>query len=69
MWLAEPSGAAFQALWQAQKDKTAAEGLTAIIFTGANAEKWSKAAKDAAWGEVLERSPEHGAKLMELFTN
>jgi hypothetical protein len=26
------------------------------------------AASDAGWGEVLERSPDHGAALKKLFT-
>ncbi len=65
---AEAGGEKFQAAWSAQKEKTAAGGLTAITFTGADAEKWSAQAKKAGWDEVLERSPENGKKLMELFT-
>ena len=65
---AEPSSAAFKARLKAQKDKTAKQGLTAITFTGADAAFWQSAARKAGWAEVLERSPEQGAKLMKLFT-
>ncbi len=65
---AEPSSEGFQALLKAQKDKTAAEGLSAITFSEDDTAKWLVAARKAGWDEVLERSPEHGPKLMELFT-
>ena len=65
---AEPSSEGFQALLKAQKDKTAAEGLSAITFSEEDTAKWLAAARKAGWDEVLERSPEHGPKLMELFT-
>ena len=42
--------------------------MPGITFTGADAEKWSAQAKKAGWDEVLERSPENGKRLMELFT-
>jgi len=58
----------FQARMDKQNAWTASQGVELIKFTGADAEKWSTAAKSAAWGEVIERSPEHGKKLMELFT-
>jgi TRAP-type C4-dicarboxylate transport system substrate-binding protein len=64
----EPSGEAFQAAWAAQVEKTAAGGVSAITFEGADAELWVSTAREAGWAEVLERSPEHGARLMELFT-
>lgn len=51
-----------------QNAKTAAQGLKVIRFTGADAAKWSKAAKDAGWGEVVERSPKHGPALRKLMT-
>ncbi len=65
----EPAGPAFKALLDAQNAKTMKEGLMPIEFKGADREKWLSAAKKAAWGEVLEKSPEHGAKLQKLFTN
>ncbi|MBL4757667.1 MAG: TRAP transporter substrate-binding protein DctP [Rhizobiales bacterium] len=64
----EPTSDEFQAALAAQNAKTAELGLSAITFTGADAEAWSGAARDAGWAEVLERSPEHGPALMELFT-
>lgn len=65
---AEPTSAAFQAKLKAQKEKTAKQGLTAITFSKSDTEKWLNAARKAGWGEVLERSEKHGAKLKELFT-
>jgi len=44
------------------------QGLKAIKFEGADADKWLKTAKDTAWAEVLEKSPEHGPKLKKLWT-
>ncbi|MCP4932784.1 MAG: hypothetical protein GY927_00960 [bacterium] len=64
----EPSSEGFQALLKTQNEKTAAEGLSAITFSEEDTETWLAAARKAGWDEVLERSPEHGAKLMELFT-
>lgn len=64
----ETTSDSFKATLKAQNDKTAAEGLSAITFSGADREKWLAAARKAGWAEVLERSPENGAKLMELFT-
>lgn len=46
---------------------SASQGLKAITFTGADAEKWSGAAVEAAWKEVADRSPEHWKKLRALF--
>jgi TRAP-type C4-dicarboxylate transport system substrate-binding protein len=43
-------------------------GVQPITFHGADREKWLKTAADAAWQEVLDRSPKHGAKLRKLFT-
>lgn len=65
---AEPTGDEFQATMAKQKAWMASEGMETITFTGAAAEKWQKAAYDAAWNELLERSPEHGQKLRALFT-
>ena len=44
------------------------KGLQAITFQGANREKYVNTAADAAWQEVIDRSPKHGAKLRKLFT-
>lgn len=65
---AEASTPEFQAKLKKQNAKTAAEGLKAIVFKGADRAKWLAAAKKAGWDEVLERSPEHGPALMKLFT-
>lgn len=42
-------------------------GMTDINFKGADAKNWVNAAYGAAWKEVLERSPKHGAALKNLF--
>ena len=65
---AETSTPEFQAALEKQHAWTAGEGMQTITFTGADAETWQSAAKKAGWDEVLERSPEHGQKLMDLFT-
>jgi hypothetical protein len=65
---AESSGPEFQAALKKQHEKTASEGLSAIEFTGADREKWLKAATDAGWAEVFERSAEHGPALKKLFS-
>lgn len=64
---AEPSGPAFGAALEKQKAWMASKGMGTIKFTGAEAEFWSKTAKDEAWKEVIGRSPDHGPKLMKLF--
>lgn len=64
----ESASAGFQALLKAQNEKTAAEGLSAITFSDEETEFWLAQARKAGWDELLERSPENGAKLMELFT-
>lgn len=52
-----------------QKEWMASEGMETITLEGADREKWLNAAREAGWAEVLERSPELGLKLKELFTN
>ncbi len=64
---AEPTGPTFKARQKKQLDWMASQGLKVIEFTGAEGEKWLKAANDAAWAEVVKRSPEHGPKLRKLF--
>ncbi len=64
----ESSSPEFQALLKAQNEKTAAEGLSAITFSDEETAFWLKQAREAGWNELLERSPENGAKLKELFT-
>jgi TRAP-type C4-dicarboxylate transport system substrate-binding protein len=64
----EPDSKELTALLEKEKAWYASEGMKTIAFTGADAATWSKAAVDAGWAEVLERSPETGAKLRALFT-
>jgi TRAP-type transport system periplasmic protein len=47
--------------WMAKK------GMKTIRFTGADAEKWTKAAKDAGWAQLIARSPKHGPALQRLM--
>ena len=42
-------------------------GMETITFSDADTRKWSDTAREVAWEEVDERSPEHGPKLRELF--
>ena len=63
----ETSDPDFQAALKKQKDWMASEGMKTITFTGADRDKWLNAAKNVGWGEVIERSPEHGPKLRALF--
>ena len=64
----EPTDAKFQAALKKQKEWMAKEGMKTITFTGADGEKWSKAAHEEGWKEVIERSPEHGPKLRAAFS-
>ncbi len=63
----ETTSAGFQSRLKAQNEKTAAEGLSALTFNEEDTAFWLAQARKAGWDEVLERSPENGAKLMELF--
>ncbi len=64
----EPTSEAFRTRLANQHAKTLEGGLMAITFTGEEAETWVNSAREAGWAEVLERSPENGARLMELLT-
>jgi len=64
----EFSNPALKEKLKAQHAKTAAGGLMPITFSEADTAKWLATARKAGWDEVLERSPENGAKLMKLFT-
>ena len=63
----ESTGTLFMGRYKKQVDWMASEGMKTITFTGAEGEMWSKTAQDAAWAQVVERSPKHGAKLRALF--
>lgn len=65
---AESDSRKFQAALKKQKAWMASKGMKTITFSGAARAKWLKAAQDAGWAEVLERSPKHGPKLKALFT-
>lgn len=45
----------------------ASKGMTIIEFKGADRKKWLDAANNAAWKEVIDRSPKHGKALEKLF--
>ncbi len=64
----EPDSEQLNAALKKQKAWTASEGMQTITFTGADRDKWVNAAVEEGWKEVLDRSPEHGAKLRALFT-
>jgi len=64
----ETTDAGFQAMLKKQKDWMASEGMKTITFENADREKWLAAAKKAGWDEIVKRSPEHGPKLMKLFS-
>ena len=65
---AETSDPAFQAKLKKQKAWTASKGMKTITFTGADRKKWLAAANNAAWAEIIKRSPENGPRLKKLFT-
>ena len=65
---AETSDPEFRAALEKQHAWMASEGMQTLTFEGAERERWLDAAVKAGWGEVLERSPEHGPALMKLFT-
>ena len=65
---AETSGPEFLARQKKAKDWMAGKGMKVITFEGADREKWLETARRIGWGEVLERSPKHGANLKKLFT-
>ena len=64
----EGSSASAMARDEKQRAWHAKGGIKTITFNAADTKKWSDAAREAAWAEVIERSPEHGAKLKALFT-
>ena len=64
----EPDSPELLAALKKQAEWTASQGMQTITFTGADREKWLKAAVDVGWAEVIERSPEHGPALRKLFT-
>jgi TRAP-type C4-dicarboxylate transport system substrate-binding protein len=45
----------------------ASKGMKTIKFTGDDAKKWTKAAKDTGWAQLIERSPKHGPELQRMM--
>ncbi len=43
-------------------------GIQVITFTGTDAEGYRAKAYEAGWAGIVKQSPEHGAKLKELFS-
>lgn len=66
--VSEPDSPELAAALKAQNEKNAKGGMQAITFEGDDAKMWVSKAKEAGWAEVVERSPELGKKLMELYT-
>ncbi len=64
----ETSAAKFQAALKKQKAWMASEGMKTINFNSADRAKWSSAAANEGWAEVIKRSPKHGPALKKLFT-
>lgn len=64
----EPGSPQSVAQLKKENDFRASKGMKDINLQGAEAEKFARTAKDAAWAEVIERSPKHGPKLKALFT-
>lgn len=65
---AEGDSEASLKLDEEMRKEQAENGIEAITLEGDDAENWVKTAQDVAWKDLLETSPEHGAKLKELFT-
>ena len=42
--------------------------MKTITFSGADRDKWVRAASIAGWEQVISRSSAHGANLKALFT-
>lgn len=64
----EPDSQNMTDLLKKQKQWYADNGMQTIAFEGAQRDAWVNAAVEEGWKEVLERSPEHGAKLKALFS-
>lgn len=50
-----------------ETEAQAKAGIQTITFQGADAEAFRAKAYEAGWAGILKQSPEHGAKLKELF--
>ena len=63
----EPGSAGLAADLKKENAFRASKGMKIIQFKGADRKKWLDAAYGAAWKEVLDRSPKHGAALQKLW--
>jgi TRAP-type C4-dicarboxylate transport system substrate-binding protein len=66
--LSEPGNPKYQEMVSSYRTMLESKGMTMIRFSDEETAKWSATAKNAGWDELLERSPEHGPKLMKFFT-
>jgi TRAP-type C4-dicarboxylate transport system substrate-binding protein len=64
----EPDSSYFLSSIKKQNAWTASKGMKTITFTGADRDKWVRAASIAGWEQVISRSSAHGANLKALFT-
>lgn len=64
----DPSSPKYKEMVDSYRSMLETKGMTMIRFSDEETKKWSALAKKAGWDELLERSPEHGPKLMKLFT-
>ncbi len=64
----DPSNPKYQEMVNSYRAMLESKDMKMIRFSEEETEKWSATAKKAGWDELLERSPEHGPKLMKLFT-
>ncbi len=53
---------------EAERKRQAEAGIKPIVLPPDEARRWLAVARDAGWAAVFKASPEHGAKLKELFT-
>ena len=53
---------------ESETRRQAQAGIETIRFEGAQARQYLDRAYEAAWADVTKASPEHGAKLRELFS-
>jgi TRAP-type C4-dicarboxylate transport system substrate-binding protein len=53
---------------ESETRRQAQAGIETIRLEGAQGRQYVDRAYEAAWADVLKASPEHGAKLRELFS-
>lgn len=51
-----------------QKEWMKGKGMKPIVFDAAGTKKWSQAALDSGWADVMKKSPKHGAVLRKMFS-